>query len=325
MKPTIIQFMPLPDDLVNKLTDHFEVVEVDNLDQETVTQHAEAFSKAEGLIGSGGKVNEALLAQMPALKVCSTVSAGYDSYDVGALTHHKAILTNTPGALTETVADAMMALVLCAARNIPAMDQWVKTGGWDAAPEKLPLAIDVHHKKMGIIGMGRIGLALAKRAHHGFGMGIIYNARKPHKNAEQEVNAQYASVEQLLAEADFVCVVLPLTDETHHLISHAQFDQMKESAILVNAGRGPVVDEEALIAALKAKKIYGAGLDVFEKEPLVGSSELTKLPNVVTLPHIGSATHETRYAMKRDGVENLILGLQGKLTENIINPEALKA
>lgn len=323
MKPTVIQYMPLPEDLSIKLAKHFDVIEVDALDDRAISQHTEAFRRAEGLIGSGGKVNEALLEKMPALRVCSTVSAGYDSYDVDALTKHKTILTNTPSALTETVADAMMALVLCTARNIPAMDHWVKTGGWEKNPENLPLAIDVHHKKMGIIGMGRIGLALAKRAYHGFGMEIIYNARKPHKTAEEQVNARYATIDALLHEADFVCVVLPLTNETHHLISHTQFEQMKDSAILINAGRGPVVDEQALIDALKAKKIYGAGLDVYEKEPLSGQSELLSLPNVVTLPHIGSATHETRYAMKRDGVQNLILGLQGTLNENIINPEAL--
>lgn len=324
MKPAIIQYMPLPDDLRASLAEHFDVTELANLDDATLEAYAEVLRRAEGLIGSGAKVDESFLNKMPALKVCSTVSAGYDSFDVDALTRHNVLFTHTPGALTETVADAMMALVLSTARNLPAMDQWVKSGGWEQAPEKLPLAIDVHHKKMGIIGMGRIGLALAKRAHHGFGMEIIYHSRKPHSDAEQQVNGRYAQLDELLREADFVCVVLPLSAETHHLISHQQLNLMKSSAILINAGRGPVVDEQALIAALQAKKIYGAGLDVFEKEPLSASSPLTSLPNVVTLPHIGSATHETRYAMKYDGVQNLIRGLKGTLTENIVNPQVVK-
>lgn len=323
MKPVVIQYSPLPEDLTTILADHFTVTLVDDLSQATVAQNSDAFRQAVGLIGTGGVVNDALLHQMPTLKVCSTISAGFDTFDVKALTEHKVLLTNTPTALTETVADAIMALVLATARDIPAMDRWVKTGGWEQSQEPVPLTLDVHHKTIGIIGMGRIGLALARRAHHGFGMKILYNARKPHTNAEQQVSATYASLDEIMAQSDFVCVVLPLTDQTHHLISTEQFNKMKRNAILINAGRGPVVDEQALISALKEKKIYGAGLDVFEKEPLSASSELINLPNVITLPHIGSATHETRYAMKRDGVANLIKGLAGTLEQNMVNPEVI--
>lgn len=323
MKPTVILYTVLPDELQQRLTDLFNVVTVQDLSEATIQRHLATFNSAVGLIGTGGVINETLLAKMPQLRLCSIISAGYDSIDVPALTRHNVLLTHTPGALTETVADVMMALVLASARNIPAMDQWVKTGGWEQSQQPVPLTQDVHHKKMGIIGMGRIGLALARRAHHGFAMDIIYHNRKPHPEAAAEVKATWASLEETLSVSDFVCIVLPLTSETRHLISTPQFKLMKPSAILINAGRGPVVDEQALINALEQKTIHGAGLDVFEQEPLSAKSALTRLANVVTLPHIGSATHETRYAMKREGVENLIQAFEGTLKENRINPEVL--
>lgn len=319
MKPTVILYTELPDQLLAKLNQHTELLTVADLSNNTVEQHADAFRHAEGLIGSGCKVTQTLLDKMPALRVCSTISAGYDHIDVQALTERKILLTHTPGALTETVADTMMALVLATARNIPAMDQWVKTGGWARHPQDLPLAIDVHHKTMGIIGMGRIGLALATRAYHGFGMNILYHSRSRQPAAEQQVNATYCDLEAILINSDFVCLVLPLSAETHHLISHQQLSLMKPSAILINAGRGAVVDETALIEALQNKTIYAAGLDVYQQEPLSASSKLINLPNVVTLPHIGSATHETRYAMNRDGVDNLLRGLNGSLQINKVN------
>lgn len=323
MKPTVILYTLLPDELCQRLGEVFNVVTVPDLSEGSIQQQQASFKTAIGIIGTGGVINSTLLAKMPALRFCSIISAGYDSIDVQALTQHKVLLTNTPGALTETVADIMMALVLNSARNIPAMDHWVKTGEWEKSQQEVPLTQDVHHKKMGIIGMGRIGLALARRAHLGFSMEIIYHNRKPHPEAAAQVNARWASLEETLSESDCVCVVLPLTPETRHLISTPQLALMKPSAILINAGRGPVVDEQALIHALEQKVIYGAGLDVFEQEPLPASSALTRLANVVTLPHIGSATHETRYAMKRDGVDNLIQAYAGTLTENKINPEVL--
>ncbi len=319
MKPTVILYSDLPAQLLEKLHQHTTLLKVKDLSPCTVEHHAEAFKRAEGLMGSGCKVTRALLDKMPALRVCSTISAGYDNFDLQALTERKILLTHTPSALTETVADAMMALVLATARHIPAMDHWVKTGGWQHHPQDLPLAMDVHHKTMGIIGMGRIGLALAKRAHHGFGMDILYHSRSQHSDAEQDVKATYCDLDSLLNRSDFVCLVLPLSAETHHFISHQQLSLMKPSAILINAGRGAVVDQTALIGALQSKRIYGAGLDVYEQEPLSADSMLTSLPNVVTLPHIGSATHETRYAMKCDALENLLQGLNGNLQINRVN------
>lgn len=324
MKPSIILYKTLPEDLRTRLDEHFTVTEVSDLNPETIEQHADAFKKAEGILGSGGKVDGDFLTKAPKLRAASTVSVGYDNFDVEALNQHGVALMHTPTVLTNTVADTMMALVLTSARRVVEVAERVKAGEWQGSIGADWFGIDVHHKKLGILGMGRIGLALAQRAHLGFDMPILYNARKQHKEAEERFDAQYCDLDTLLKESDFLCISLPLTEQTHHLIGEAQLAKMKPSAVLINAGRGPVVDEQALIAALKAGTLHAAGLDVFEVEPLPASSELLKLPNVVALPHIGSATHETRYGMARDAVDNLIAALTGKVEKNCVNPQILK-
>jgi len=324
MKPSIILYKALPDDLHQRLEDHFTVTQVDNLDPETVQKNAEAFANAEGLLGSSEKVDAALLEKMPKLRATSTVSVGYDQFDVDALNDRGIFLMHTPTVLTETVADTMMALVLSTARRVVEVAERVKAGEWKQGIGPDWFGIDVHHKTLGIIGMGRIGLALAQRAHFGFGMPILYNARRHHSEAEERFQARYCDIDTLLQESDYVCVVLPLTDETHHMIGAEQFKKMKSSAIFINAGRGPVVDEQALIAALKSGEIHAAGLDVFEQEPLPVDSPLLSLPNVVALPHIGSATHETRYNMAACAVDNLIDALNGKVEKNCVNPQIAK-
>ncbi|ANR79292.1 bifunctional glyoxylate/hydroxypyruvate reductase B [Kosakonia sacchari] len=321
MKPSIILYKALPDDLLQRLETHFTVTRVANLKPETVAQHAEAFASAQGLLGSSEKVDSELLEKMPQLRATSTISVGYDNFDVDALNARKILLMHTPTVLTETVADTMMALVLSSARRVVEVAERVKAGEWTSGIGADWFGIDVHHKTLGIIGMGRIGLALAQRAHFGFGMPILYNARRHHAEAEERFQARYCDLETLLKESDFVCLVLPLTDETHHLIGKAQFEMMKKSAIFINAGRGPVVDEAALIEALKNGEIHAAGLDVFEQEPLPVDSPLLSLPNVVALPHIGSATHETRYNMAECAVDNLIDALNGKVEKNCVNPQ----
>ena len=322
MKPSVILYKALPDALQQRLENHFTVTRVNNLSPETVQQHADAFAGAVGLLGSSEKVDAALLEKMPKLRATSTISVGYDNFDVDALNARNVLLMHTPTVLTETVADTLMALVLSSARRVVEVAERVKAGEWTKSIGPDWFGTDVHGKTLGIVGMGRIGLALAQRAHFGFNMPILYNARRKHKEAEERFNARYCELDTLLQEADFVCLILPLTDETHHLMGKAQFEKMKKSAIFINAGRGPVVDEQALIAALKNGEIHAAGLDVFEQEPLPASSELLKLPNVVALPHIGSATHETRYNMAACAVDNLIDALQGKVDKNCVNPQA---
>ena len=246
---------------------------------------------------------------------------GYDNFDVEALNARRVLLMHTPTVLTETVADTVMALVLSSARRVVEVAERVKGGEWTKSIGPDWFGIDVHHKTLGIVGMGRIGMALAQRAHFGFNMPILYNARRRHEQAEERFNARYCDLNTLLDEADFVCLILPLTDETYHLFGAEQFARMKSSAIFINAGRGPVVDEKALISALRNGDIHAAGLDVFEQEPLPASSPLLKMPNVVALPHIGSATHETRYNMAACAVDNLIDALQGKVEKNCVNPQ----
>lgn len=324
MKPSIILYKALPDDLLHRLEAHFTVTQVPNLRPETVQQHAEVFANAVGLLGSSEAVNEALLEKMPKLRATSTVSVGYDNFDVDALNARNILLMHTPTVLTETVADTVMALVLSTARRVVEVADRVKAGEWKKSIGPDWFGTDVHHKTLGIVGMGRIGMALAQRAHCGFGMPILYNARRPHPQAEERFSARYCDLDTLLQESDFVCLILPLTDETHHLFGKEQFAKMKSSAIFINAGRGPVVDEQALIAALQAGEIHAAGLDVFEKEPLPVDSPLLTLPNVVALPHIGSATHETRFNMAACAVDNLIDALQGKVEKNCVNPQVLE-
>lgn len=321
MKPSVILYKALPDDLLARLEQHFTVTQVNDLSPETVSQHESAFASAEGLLGSSEKVDSALLEKMPKLRATSTVSVGYDNFDVDALNERRILLMHTPTVLTETVADTMMTLVLATARRALDVAERVKKGEWTGSIGPDWFGIDVHHKTLGIIGMGRIGLALAQRAHFGFSMPVLYNARRHHPEAEERFNARYCDIDTLLAESDFVCVVLPLTDETRHMIGKAQFERMKNSAIFINSGRGPVVDEQALIAALQSGEIYAAGLDVFEQEPLPTNSPLLTLPNVVALPHIGSATHETRYNMAACAVDNLIDALNGKVEKNCVNPQ----
>ncbi|ENF5367423.1 bifunctional glyoxylate/hydroxypyruvate reductase B [Salmonella enterica] len=272
MKPSIILYKTLPDDLLHRLEAHFTVTQVPNLHPETVARHAQAFSSAQGLLGASETVNRALLEKMSALRAASTISVGYDNVEVDALTARKIVLMHTPAVLTETVADTVM--------------------------------------------------ALAQRAHFGFTMPVLYHARRRHQEAEDRFNARYCDLDTLLQEADFVCVILPLTAETRHLFGATQFARMKSSAIFINAGRGPVVDENALIAALQNGEIYAAGLDVFEQEPLSVDSPLLNMSNVVAVPHIGSATHETRYNMMACAVDNLIDALQGKIEKNCVNPQA---
>ncbi len=324
MKPSIILYKSLPENLMNRLRESVDVVQVNDLSQETLTAHADAFAQASGLLGSGGKIDNAFLAHMPALRAASTISVGYDNFDVDALNQRNILLMHTPTELTETVADTLMALILTTARRVPELAERVKNGEWKSSIGPDWYGIDVHHKTIGIIGMGRIGMALAQRAHFGFNMPVLYNARRHHTEAETRFNARYCDLDTLLGEADFVCSILPLTDETWHVLNAEKLALMKPSAILINAGRGPVVDEQALVAALKNGQIHAAGLDVFEQEPLPPDSPLLGLPNVVAVPHIGSATHETRYNMTATAVENLLNARKGDVAKNCVNPHLAK-
>ena len=323
MKPAIVLYKILPADLRQKLNQHFNVTAFDELSHQTYPAFLQALKNAEGLIGSGGRIDADLLAQAPKLRAVSTISVGYDNFDVDEMTRRHILLMHTPTVLTETVADTLMGLMLATARRIPELDAWVRAGHWNDSLDAKYYGTDVHHKTIGILGMGRIGMALAQRAHFGFGMKVLYNTRTPNLEANQKYAAQHCDLDTLLTQSDFVCITLPLTPQTHHMIGREQLDKMKKSAILINAGRGPVVDEDALVEALKDGTIHAAGLDVFEREPLPKDSELMTLKNVVLAPHIGSATHGTRYGMAECAVDNLIAALTGTAKENCVNPQVV--
>lgn len=320
MKPNIVLYRKIPDDLFARLQEQCQVTFFDGINADNRAAFIKALAEAEGVIGTGVKFTDELMAAAPKLKAASTITVGYDDFDVAKLSERGVALMHTPSVLTETTADTIFTLVLCAARRITELAEKVKNGEWQSSIGPDWYGSNVHGKTIGILGMGRIGYAVAKRAHFGFDMNVIYYNRSAKLEAEQQLNARRCSLDEVLKEADFVCNVLPLMPETRHIINRDSLAKMKPSAFFINGGRGASVDEAALVEALKSGVIKGAGLDVFEKEPLPVNSELLTLPNVVALPHIGSATHETRYDMSKLAVENLLAALKGDLTKNCVNP-----
>ncbi len=255
------------------------------------------------------------------LKIIANYAVGYDNIDVEAATRKKICVTNTPGVLTETTADLTFALLLSAARRIVEGDKFLRSRKFKSWAPMLFLGRDVYAKTLGIIGFGRIGRAVAKRAK-GFNMRILYS--EPERLAaeiEREHGVEYRELDDLLKESDFISIHTPLIESTHHLLSEREFSFMKKSAYLINASRGPVIDEKALVKALKQEKIAGCALDVFEREPVV-EKELLSLPNTVLVPHIGSATVEARNKMALMVAENVIAVLVKKIgPPNIVNPD----
>jgi D-3-phosphoglycerate dehydrogenase len=280
----------------------------------------EACREVEGLMASGTRVSAEVLEHAPRLRVVANVGVGYDNIDVAACTRRRIAVTNTPEVLTETTADLSFALLMAAARRIVEADRYVREGHWHYWQWECLWGTDLYRKTLGIYGLGRIGKAVARRAR-GFSMRVLYHDLvRPTPAVEQELGAQFVDRETLLREADFLSLHVPLTPATHHLISAREFAMMKPAAFLINAARGKVVEEAALVEALEAKQIAGAGLDVFEYEPEVQPA-LLAMPNVVLAPHLGSATSETRLAMAMLAAENLLAALEGCRPPNPVNPE----
>ena len=268
-------------------------------------------------------IDAAVLRSNPHLKVVSNVAVGIDNIDLRAATKHGIMVTNTPGVLTETTAEFAWALLMAAARRVVEGDRFVRAGKWKEWMLMGFLGRDLFGKTLGICGLGRIGSAVARRAR-GFNMRIAYTQRHRNEAKERELDATYVDKTTLLKESDFVVLVLPLTPETRHYIGPKELKGMKATAILVNVARGPIVDEKALVHALKTKTIAGAGLDVFEREPKVQRG-LLRLPNVVLAPHIASASMETRTRMACMAAENCVAALTGQRPPNLVNPETLTA
>lgn len=324
MKKQVVLYKKLSPLLMARLHEQTEVTLIDNLNAEGLATLREALPRAHGLLGASLKLDAGLLDLAPDLEAIASVSVGVDNYDIDYLTERRILLCNTPDVLTETTADTGFALILATARRVVELANMVRAGQWNRNVGPAQFGTDVHGKTLGIIGMGRIGEALAQRGHFGFGMPVIYHSHSPKPAVEQRFSAQYCSLTDLLQQADFICLTLPLTAETEGLIGAKQFALMRPESIFINISRGKVVDEAALIQALRDGQIRAAGLDVFEREPLNADSPLLQLNNVVATPHIGSATHETREAMAACAVDNLLAALAGERPKNLVNVGAWK-
>jgi glyoxylate reductase len=276
----------------------------------------------EGFLGNARWTAD-LMDKAPRLRIIANISVGYDNTDVDAATQRGIVVTNTPGVLSDTTADTTFALILAVARRIVEADRFVRAGKWTTlgGPASF-FGRDVHHATLGIIGLGRIGAEVAHRAR-GFYMRVIYYDSVRREDLERQYGYQFVDKDTLLREADFVTLHTVLSPETHHMIGAAELAKMKPTAFLINAGRGQLVDERALVAALREGRIAGAGLDVFEKEPTDPDNPLFQMDNVVVLPHIGSATQATREAMADLAFDNVIAFLQGKPPLTPVNPEVL--
>ncbi|MBU8567651.1 D-glycerate dehydrogenase [Virgibacillus pantothenticus] len=317
----ILAYQRVETPVLTQLKEQHDVRFFKNIDTNSDPAFLDFLSQADGIIGLDLPVNQTLLNCAPRLKIISNVSVGFNNLPIEELSRRQIMATNTPGVLTDTVADMVMGLIISTARRLPELDRFVKDGNWEESLDSTYYGTDVHHKTLGIIGMGRIGTAIAQRAHAGFHMDIVYHSRTRKPEVEQKFQATYASLDELLAVSDFVCLITPLTNETEYMIGRREFKLMKKSAFFINASRGKTVVEQDLIAALQNNTIAGAGLDVYEQEPIDPSNPLLRMDNVVTLPHIGSSTYETELAMSQLAAENLLAGLSGKRPKNLLNPE----
>ncbi|TFD95916.1 D-glycerate dehydrogenase [Jeotgalibacillus sp. R-1-5s-1] len=262
------------------------------------------------------RVDQEVFEEAPHLEVVANLAVGYDNIDLDAAKKAGVTVTNTPDVLTDTTADLTFSLIMAVGRRITEAAEYVKEGKWTSWSPYLLAGTDIHHKTIGIIGMGSIGQAVAQRAK-GFDMDVLYHTRSRKPEAEQRFNAKHVSLEDLLKESDYVVMLAPFTEETKQMMGEKEFRLMKKSAYFVNAGRGTTVDEQALIEALQNGEIAGAALDVFEKEPISADHPLLAMKNVVAIPHIGSASRETRLIMMKLAADNIAAVLQGKeaLTE----------
>jgi len=275
-------------------------------------------NKDAAIVTGGERVDADILKASPRLKIVSNIAVGYNNFDMAAFSAANVMATNTPDVLTDTTADFGFALLMATARRVTESEHWLRAGNWKKfSIYDTPLSMDIHHSTLGIMGMGRIGQAIARRAR-GFNMNVkYYNRSRLSPDLEKECGATYVDRDTLLKESDHIILVMPYTPENHHLFGEKELNMMKPTATLVNIARGGIVDELALAKALKDNKIFAAGIDVFEGEPTV-RPELLALKNVVLAPHIASATEKTRRAMIELAIENCLAGLAGKTPPNLL-------
>ena len=321
MKSKILVTRRVFPDIVTLLSQQFEV---DHNDSDDIFSADALRGRAHGCAGVLAclteKIDAAFFDACPTVKVVSNIAVGYNNIDAAEASKRGVMVTNTPGVLDDTTADLTFALLMAAARRITETERRLRNGEWKKGfALQQWLGTDIHHASLGIIGMGRIGQTIARRAS-GFEMSVRYHNRTRLDDAtESKLNVRYASMEAILAESDFVVVMVPYSAATHHLIKAEQLALMKPTAIFINTARGGVVDDLALIAVLKENRIAGAGVDVFEGEPAF-NPDFLRLDNVVLTPHIGSATQATRMRMAARAAENIAAALTGKIPPNLVNP-----
>ena len=326
-KPKILVARAVFPEIIELLEQHFEV-EANQADEAwSKAQLAERLRDKDGAFTTGGdRIDAEVLDGCPKLKICANMAVGYNNFDIDAMTAAGVLATNAPDVLTETTADFGFALLMATARRVTESEHYLRAGKWTKWSYDMFAGADIHGATLGVLGMGRIGQGIAKRGAHGFGMKVIYHNRSRLSAAmEAECRASYVSKEELLRTADHLVLVLPYSPESHHTVGAAELALMKPTATLVNIARGGIVDDAALAAALRDKRIAAAGLDVFEGEPKV-HPDLLMVPNVVLTPHIASASLPTRLAMARLAADNLIAFFEGKVPLTPINraPAATK-
>ena len=324
-KPSVYVTRMIPEACIDRLREHFNVdVNPDDraLSYDELKQKVRGKDAIVSLLTDtidGGLLDAA----GPQCKIVANYAVGYNNFDLKAATERNVILTNTPGVLDDATATLTFTLLLATARRIAEADAYVRAGKWRGWAPLFFVGLDVDRRTLGIAGLGRIGKNVARKAA-GFDMKIIYSDMNRDLEFEKQYNATYVDKATLLKESDFLTLHVPLLPQTKHYIGAAELKQMKKTAVLINAARGPVVDEKALVEALRAKTIWGAGLDVFEDEPALAPG-LTELDNVVLAPHIASATAETRFQMGEIAVNNVIKVLSGQAPDTCVNPDVLKA
>jgi phosphogluconate 2-dehydrogenase len=317
-RKSVLVFRELPDDQLARLQAAHEVTVANPRLPEQRDAFFASLPAAQGLIGASFPIDEAILAQAPRLEAVSSISVGVDNYDLPALRRRHVVLTHTPGVLTETTADTIFALLIASSRRIVELANHVRDGHWTHNIDESLFGWDVHGKTLGILGFGRIGQAVARRAALGFGMPVVYHHRREVHCPDLKGYVQAVALDDLLAVSDFVVLTLPLTEETRGMMNASRIAAMKRGAILINGSRGAVVDEEALLPALDHGHLRAAGLDVFSVEPLPQASRLRRHPRVTALPHVGSATHETRHAMAVLATSNLLQVLAGERSDCVV-------
>jgi glyoxylate/hydroxypyruvate/2-ketogluconate reductase len=319
MKPKILVTREIFAETLTYLREHLEVEENQSDNAFSPDVLATKLQDKIGLMSSSSdKVDASLLQKVSHLKAVCNIGVGYNNIDVNAATQQKILVTNTPGVLDDTVADTAFAFILATAKRMTESEQYLRDGKWVKNTLTMMLGRDVHHSTLGIVGMGRIGQAVARRAR-GFDMNVIYyNRNRVSEDIEKACGATYVSKQELMKQADFIVLLVPYTPENHHLIGASEIALMKSDGVLINIARGGIVDELALIEALKNRKIFGAGVDVFENEPNF-RKEFLQLSNVVLLPHLGSASENTRRAMANLAAKNLVAALTTGNPPNQVN------